>query len=119
MATTSVSFPRWLVADESPDVPDGAAVFPVIPAELGVHPLLLAVLHAVVFLEGSGTEVVQAAAAQEQLEMIAECLQRLCGSDLRRAREDMATLLGYAKHEKWPKGFLQFLKTFLNDYGVQ
>ena len=37
------------MADE---VPEGAAVFPTIPAELGVHPLLLAVLHAVVFLEG-------------------------------------------------------------------
>lgn len=107
------------MADETPDVPEGAAVFPVIPAELGVHPLLLAVLHAVVFLEGSEAPVVQAEAAQEQLEMIAECLQRLDGDDRRRAREDMATLLGYAKHEKWPKGFQQFLKNFLDDYGVK
>jgi len=110
------------VADEIPDdegVPEGAAVFPLIPAELGVHPLLLAVLHAVVFLEGSSAEVVQSAAAQEQLEMMAHCIQRLEGDDLRRAREDMATLLSYAKYEKWPKGFLHFLKTFLEDYGVQ
>lgn len=55
------------MADE---VPDGAALFPVIPAELGVHPLLLAVLHAVVFLEGSGADVVNSSAAQEQLETI-------------------------------------------------
>src|SRR5438067_11782892 len=34
-------------------VPDGAAVFPLIPEELGVDPLLLAVLHAVVFFDGS------------------------------------------------------------------
>lgn len=107
------------MADESPDVPEGAAVFPVIPAELGVHPLLLAVLHAVVFLEGSEASVVQADAAQEQLEMMAECLQRLDGDDRRRAREDMATLLGFAKHEKLPKGFQQFLKNFLDDYGVK
>ena len=39
--------------DEADEVPDGAAVFPLIPAELGVHPLLLAVLHAYVFLDGS------------------------------------------------------------------
>ena len=30
------------------EVPEGAAVFPDIPAELGVNPLLLAVVHAVV-----------------------------------------------------------------------
>ena len=30
------------------EVPAGAAVLPEIPAELGVHPLLLAVLHTVV-----------------------------------------------------------------------
>ena len=43
-------------ADENeadPAVPDGAAVFPTIPAELGVNPLLLAVLHATIFLAGS------------------------------------------------------------------
>ena len=33
-------------ASEDGDVPEGAAVFPEIPAELGVNPLLLAVVHA-------------------------------------------------------------------------
>ena len=28
-----------------PEVPEGAAVFPLIPAELGINPLLLAALH--------------------------------------------------------------------------
>jgi hypothetical protein len=104
------------VADE---VPEGAALFPVIPAELGVHPLLLAVLHAVVFLEGSGGGVVNSAAAQEQLEIIASMLQRLSENDLRRVREDMVTLAGYARHEKWDKRSIQFLKTFLDDFGVK
>jgi hypothetical protein len=104
------------VADE---VPDGAALFPVIPAELGIHPLLLAVLHTVVFLEGSGSDVVNSAAAQEQLEIVASMLQRLSENDLRRVREDMATLAGYAKHEKWDKRSIQFLKNFLDDYGVK
>ena len=104
------------MADE---VPEGAAVFPTIPAELGVHPLLLAVLHAVVFLEGSGADVVNSSAAQEQLEVIAAMLQRLGENELRRVREDMATLVGYAKHEKWDKGSIQFLKNFLDDYGVK
>ena len=108
------------MADPTPesDVPQGAAVFPLIPAELGIHPLLLAVLHAIVFFEGSGSDVVNGPAASEQLELIATCLQRLGGNELRRVREDAATLLGYAKHEKWPKGSVQFVKSFLEDFGI-
>lgn len=100
------------------EVPAGAAVFPLIPEELGIHPLLLATLHAVVFLEGSDSTVVESQAAQEQLELIAGCLQRLTGPDLRRMREDLATLAGYAREEKWPKPAVQFLKSFLADYGI-
>lgn len=99
-------------------VPDGAAVFPLIPAEVGIHPLLLAALHAVVFLEGSGEEVVHPDAAAEQLELIAASLQRLDGAELRRVREDLDVLAGYGREQEWPKEALQFLKTFLNDYGV-
>ena len=47
----------------SSEVPDGAAVFPLIPADLGIHPLLLATLHAVVFFDGSSDDVVHDAAA--------------------------------------------------------
>ena len=54
------------------EVPDGAAVFPEIPAELGVHPLLLAVLHAFVFLDGSDDGVVNPAAADEAMEYLAD-----------------------------------------------
>src|SRR5256885_8943037 len=98
---------RWPGGDMDDEVPEGAAVFPTIPAELGVQPLLLAVLHAVVFLEGSGADIVNSGAAQEQLEVIATMLQRLGENDLRRVREDMATLVGFAKHEKWDKGSIQ------------
>lgn len=100
------------------EVPDGAAVFPLIPEELGVHPLLLAVLHAVVFLDGSENNIVQPDAATEALEYIAGYLQRLQGDDLRRAREDMTTLSALARQEKWPKPLVQFLKDFLDSYGV-
>jgi hypothetical protein len=108
------------VADPTPEseVPEGAAVFPLIPPELGVHPLLLATLHAIVFFEGSNVDVVNSAAAAEQLELIATCLQRLSGAELRRVREDIATLLGYAKHQKWPKASVQFLKSFFDEFGI-
>src|SRR5690242_13558413 len=62
--------------DESPE---GAAVFPLIPAELGVHPLLLAAVHAYVFLEGSDAGVLNPAVADEAMQYLVTYLQRLGG----------------------------------------
>jgi hypothetical protein len=123
MASSSPSFPRLLVAkvadQTKPDeAPDGAAVFPLIPDELGIHPLLLAVLHAYVFLEGSETAVLNPAVAEEAMNYLATYLQRLTGADLRRVREDMVALAGFAKSEKWPKQQVRFLQDFLSENGI-
>jgi hypothetical protein len=102
----------------NPEVPDGAAVFPLIPAELGIHPLLLATLHAVVFFDGSSADVVNDAAADEALQYFATYLQRLQGAELKRIKEDMDCLLAFARQEKWPNEEVEFLSGFLRDYGV-
>ena len=107
------------VPHDGEEAPDGAAVFPLIPPELGIHPLLLAVLHAYVFLEGSEPEVVHPDMAAEAMEYLATYLQRLNGPELTRAREDMETLVGFAKEEKWPKQQVLFLKKFLSENGVE
>lgn len=101
--------------DESPD---GAAVFPLIPAELGVHPLLLAALHAYVFLEGSDPAVVNPAVAEEAMNYLVGYWQRLSGEQLRRVQEDMTTLAGFAKSEGWPKQQVRFLQDFLKENGI-
>jgi hypothetical protein len=106
------------MAEEQSQVPEGAAVLPLIPPELGIHPLLLAVLHAVVFFDGSSEDVVHDAAADEALNYLATYLQRLEGPDLRRIREDMDCLATFAREEKWPVEELQFLEGFLKEYGV-
>jgi hypothetical protein len=103
---------------EGDDVPDGAAVFPLIPDELGIHPLLLATLHAIVFFDGSDAEVVNDAAANESLNYLATYLQRLQGPDLKRIRDDMDALLAFAKQEGWPQEEMQFLQGFLKEFGV-
>ncbi len=99
-------------------VPPGAAVLPEIPAGLGVHPLLLAVLHAAVFLEGSEDTIVQPDAALEALEYMASYLQRLEGEQLERLKEDLATLAAFARQEDWPKAEQRFFKDFLANYGI-
>jgi hypothetical protein len=101
-----------------PEVPEGAAVFPLIPPELGVDPLLLAVLHALVFLEGSEAQVLDGSAAEEALEYLATYLQRLEGPRLQKVREDLECLAAYARSQQWPKEQVRFLRTFLDDYGI-
>jgi hypothetical protein len=104
--------------DPEGEVPEGAAVFPTIPADLGVHPLLLATIHAVVMLAGSDESVVEGGAADEAVGQMAEYLQRLDGADLRRVQEDMACLTAFARQQQWPRGLIQSLKSFLSDLGV-
>lgn len=106
------------MTDEQHEVPEGAAVFPLIPSELGIHPLLLAVLHAVVFFDGSDTSVINDAAADEALQYLATYLQRLKGAELKRIAEDLEVLRDYARSEKWPVEEQNFLKSFLTDYGI-
>ena len=100
------------------EVPAGAAVFPLIPEELGIHPLLLAALHALVFLEGSDADVMNVPAAEEAVQYVVTYLQRLSGAELQRVREDIECLLAYARQEKWPAEETEFLRGFLTDYGV-
>jgi hypothetical protein len=102
-----------------PGVPDGAAVFPQIPAELGVQPLFLALLHAIVFLDGSSDEIVNAQAAQEALEYMTTYFQRLRGPDLARVREDLDCLLTFARQQGWDKQGSRFLKDFLKNFGIE
>src|SRR5437868_14417883 len=100
------------------DVPDGAAVFPLIPEALGVNPLLLAVVHVAVFLSGSSEEVIHPAAADEALDRLAEYLQRLAGPQLRQVREEMDALARFARQEKWPKAMIRALASLLEVCGI-
>lgn len=101
------------------EVPEGAAVFPVIPPELGISPLLLATLHAVVFLSGSDDEVMHPVAAEEVLDQIGQCLGRLRGPALDRIKEDLTTLAAYASHEQWPRELVALFRSFLDEFGVE
>lgn len=108
------------VEDDQPgEVPEGAAVFPEIPLDLGIDPLWLALLHAIVFLSGSDEQVVQPDAAEEALHGIVAYLHRLEGRQLQRVREDMNCLVSFARKQRWPKGHIQSLKSFLADLGLE
>src|ERR1044071_4807234 len=100
------------------EVPEGAAVFPMIDAVLGIHPLLLAVIHTVVFLGGSDDEIVNPEAAEEALGVITEYVSRCDGDIRRRILEDLSVLRGYARDQGWPKELSAFLKSFPEEVGL-
>src|SRR5262245_3097656 len=104
--------------DDEREVPEGAALMPLIPGELGACPVLLSLLHAVVFLSGSEDDIVDPDAAEEALEYIGTYLQRLEAKRLERVREDLLALTSFAKDEGWSKQDIRFLKEFLKDFGV-
>jgi hypothetical protein len=97
----------------------GAAFFPVIPPDLGINPLVLAVLHATVFLAGSDDKVVHPDAAAETIDAIISYLERMQGPELARLQADMRILADYARRENWPKQNYHFLKSFLEDCGLE
>jgi hypothetical protein len=107
-----------MTEESGPEVPEGAAVFPLIPPELGINPLLLAVLHATIFLAGSDDDIVHPAAADEAVQYIAGYFGRLEGADLDQVREDMACLVTYARQQKWSKQLVHALQSFLSDLGI-
>jgi hypothetical protein len=108
-----------MAEDTGSEVPEGAAVFPLIPPELGINPLLLAALHATIFLAGSEDDIVSPEAADEAVQSIASYFQRLEGPALAKVREDMACLVAYARQERWSKQVVRALKSFLADLGLK
>jgi hypothetical protein len=97
---------------------EGAAVFPLIPSELHIHPLLLALLHAMVFIDGSTDAVIDPEAADEAMQYVVTYLHRLKGPTLKQLQEDMACLLDFAKQQGWNKQQQTFIRSFLSDYGI-
>jgi hypothetical protein len=97
---------------------EGSAVFPLIPPELHIQPLLLALLHSMVFIDGSTDEVIDPEAADEAMQYIVTYLHRLKGPSLKQLQEDLACLLDFAKQQGWPKQQQTFIKSFLKDNAI-
>jgi hypothetical protein len=101
------------------EVPEGSAVLPDIPDDLDVHPLLLATLHAVVFIAGSDENLVHPGAGAEALEHVGAYLRRLGGRELERVKNDLAALADFAKQQEWGKEEVELFTNFLSDFGSE
>jgi hypothetical protein len=105
--------------EEASEVPDGAAVLPEIPDDLNIHPLLLAVLHAVVFIAGSDDALVHPDAGGEALEHVGAYLRRLRGKELERVKSDLAVLAEFARQQEWGEAEVGLFDGFLADFGIE
>lgn len=97
---------------------DAVALFPDVPAEMGVDPVLLGLLHCVVFLCGSNDEMVHPQAADLVMQQVMECCSRLNGAQLKKVREDMQVLASWSKDQGHGQAALEFLETFLDEMGA-
>lgn len=104
--------------DNNIEVPEGTAIFPEIPDQVGANPLLLSILHFVVFIAGSDNKVCNQDAGNAILDQVATYLQRLSSKEVARLKEDLAVLAAFAREEKWGEGTVEVLDTFLDDMGV-
>jgi hypothetical protein len=100
-------------------VKKGAAVYPLVPPELDVHPLLLTTLHGMYFLDRSDEETVDPDWSLEALEYMGAYLQRLSGPELERVRNDLDRLAAHGRKKKWPKEQVEWAKTLLAVCGVE
>ena len=106
------------IDENSIEVPEGTAIFPEIPDQVGANPLLLSLLHFVVFIAGSDKNICNQQAGAAILDQVATYLQRLNAKEVARLKEDLAVLAAFAREEKWGGGTVEVLDTFLDDMGV-
>ena len=104
--------------ENSIEVPEGTAIFPEIPDQVGANPLLLSLLHFVVFIAGSDEAVCNQEAGAAILDQVATYLQRLSTKEVARLKEDLAVLAAFARDQKWEAGTVEVLDTFLDEMGV-
>jgi hypothetical protein len=108
------------VTDRDPGdwVQKTAFVMPVLPAALGVDPILAALLHCLSFLDLSEDEAVDPDCAVEAMEHAAAYLQRLAPGDAARAKTQLAAASDWARTQGSDERLTQFLDRFLDDCGV-
>ncbi|GIW81067.1 MAG: hypothetical protein KatS3mg105_2874 [Gemmatales bacterium] len=107
------------MADTSDDWEEGVGVFPTIPPKVGADPLVLALLHALVFLEGSSDDIVERDAADEAVEQMAAYLRRLSPQQKADFQQSLQRLIEYARDEHWDDDQILYLKEFFENYGIE
>ncbi len=93
-------------------------MLPSVPEELGIDPLLLALLHTTAFLDFSDDDTVEPEAANEALERVEQYVQRLSEARLAALQADLEKLEEHATDTGWPEDMIDFVRDFLYNCGI-
>ncbi len=93
-------------------------MFPVIPAELGIDPLLAALLQAAAFLDLGEDDVVDPDAAVSVLEHVGLYASRLSPEQIDALQEQLERIVEYGESQGWPEEIVEFTLRFLYHCGV-
>ncbi len=98
--------------------PEGIALFPEIPPELGVDPLLECLLSMVVFISASDENLIDPKAADEAFSHLQRVLSKLSAKRLARMVEELEVVAGWVKDQGLGMEAVEFIETFLDEMGV-
>jgi hypothetical protein len=99
-------------------VPKGGFSMPELPAELGIHPILAALLHMACFMEFSDEEVVDFDESLATLEALGFYLQRLTPAQVKEVNRQLKKIVTYAKQQKWDPKAAKFIRDLLKNAGM-
>lgn len=100
------------------DAPEFPYVLPVVPEDLGIDPLFVALLHCAAFLDLADDEVMDPEAAGDALEHVGLYVQRLPPARLKEVEAQLAKLAAHAKSAGWPPDAVSFVEEFLYSCGI-
>jgi hypothetical protein len=107
----------------SPSEPDAAitapesAELPLVPDDAGIDPVVLALLHAAMFLDLSEEPTLDANAARPVLERIGLYVQRLSDDDVEELAGSLSRLAERGAREGWPPAAIEFVRSFVENCG--
>lgn len=97
---------------------EGIALFPEIPEELGIDPLLESLLSMVVFITASDENLVDPKAADEAFAHLQVVLSKLDNKRIARMSEELEVVAGWVKDQGLGLEAVEFIETFLDEMGV-
>ena len=92
-----------------------AFIMPLIPEELDIDPVLLALLHASTFVELSGNETVELQDAVRAMEYITYYLHRMPREQIRHIQSQLDRIVEFGKEHDLGHEFIEFVSAFLTN----
>jgi hypothetical protein len=95
-----------------------SSAMPVIPDELGIDPMLSALLHCAAFLDLSDENTVDPEAAHGVLEYVGLYVQRLSPERIAALESELDRLRRFGEQSNWPEWVVAFVADFLYSCGI-